>query len=391
MKVLVCMTCVVLTRGECNCIYELYDGKHSYLLNGNVVLGSILNNSIYVPNLQVKDNKSLVLKAKPEKDEVQAMLDKYRYKELEDNNEDSEFSLILNKYKVLGYNIVESFGIYYIFLDNNNTITILIPNKIVTIPLAMRNDTISQLGIKINSESNIKVIGGKGLLTADLMFQSCKINTLDLSKFDASNVYSTNYMFSNTDIKNLNLDNLNVQKVVDMSQMFSGAKISNLSIRNINTPNLVKADRMFHDLVSDRLSIDGLNTSKVKDFSDMFKNCEIHNLDNLRLDTRNASKMVGMFEEAKISGDLDLTSFNTSKVRNMKRMFKDCTARNINVSTFDTSSCNKFDEMFMGCNNLESLDLRNFTFNATASKHKIIYGCKTKIMYNKKLIRLNEC
>ena len=59
--------------------------------------------------------------------------------------------------------------------------------------------------------------------------------------------------------------------------------------------------------------------------------------------------------------DIDLSSFNTSKVTDMTWLFKGCKSlKSINVSNFDTSKVTKMGGMFAGCNLLTNLNLTNF-------------------------------
>ena len=58
---------------------------------------------------------------------------------------------------------------------------------------------------------------------------------------------------------------------------------------------------------------------------------------------------------------------NTSKVKTMEKMFKNCTSlTTIDLANLDTSSVTNFSEMFMGCTSLEALDLEGLDIeNAT--------------------------
>ena len=73
-----------------------------------------------------------------------------------------------------------------------------------------------------------------------------------------------------------------------------------------------------------------------------------------------AESMEGMFSGCNQLITLDVSSLETSRVRNMSRMFEDCPFKQLDLSHFDTSSVEDMHHMFDSCSNLTSLDLRNF-------------------------------
>ena len=60
---------------------------------------------------------------------------------------------------------------------------------------------------------------------------------------------------------------------------------------------------------------------------------------------------------------IDVSSFDTSNVKNMSRMFEGCGFESINVSNFNTSNVTDMGSMFSGCESLQTLDIRNFNKN----------------------------
>ena len=62
--------------------------------------------------------------------------------------------------------------------------------------------------------------------------------------------------------------------------------------------------------------------------------------------------------ECVVLTSIDLSSFKTSRVKNMACMFKGCvTLTYLDISNFDTSITNNFNSIFDGCTNLERLNL----------------------------------
>ena len=87
---------------------------------------------------------------------------------------------------------------------------------------------------------------------------------------------------------------------------------------------------------------------------------------------------MGMFAGCSSLTSLDLSSFNTSQVTDMRGLFDGCkNLTSLNVSNFNTSNVKHMDAMFRGCSRLTSLDLSNFnTSNVVSMSYRV------KVFYN---------
>ena len=99
-----------------------------------------------------------------------------------------------------------------------------------------------------------------------------------------------------------------------------------------------------------------------EDCSRMFARCSsIIDMDLTSFDTSNVTNMREMFSSCRNLKNLDLSSFNTKKVTNMSKMFEYCrNLENINLSSFDTSNVIDMEGMFYLCTNLINIDLSSF-------------------------------
>ena len=117
----------------------------------------------------------------------------------------------------------------------------------------------------------------------------------------------------------------------------------------------------FHHLK--RVDFSGFDTSRVTNMNNMFKGC--NNLETIKFGNNfcisNVIYMEGMFEDCYKLISLDLSMFDTVKVTNMNNMFKGC--NNLETikfgslfkSTFNTNN----DSMFVSCNNLNSVTMND--------------------------------
>ena len=111
-----------------------------------------------------------------------------------------------------------------------------------------------------------------------------------------------------------------------------------------------------------KVDLSSFDTSNVKDMSYMFQNCQnLKEIDMKGIITSNVETMEGMFQSCTILTSLDLSDFDTSSVKSMKQMFYSCSSLEyLNISSFETSEVKDMSSMFSSCLMLKFLDLTNF-------------------------------
>ena len=124
------------------------------------------------------------------------------------------------------------------------------------------------------------------------------------------------------------------------------------------------------------IDLSSFDTSRVTDMRFMFAN--MHNITTLNLSNFNTSKvtdMAYMFNGMHNLITLNLSSFDTSRVVDMSNMFYSMYAlTNLNLSNFNTSNVTNMGFMFFSMYSLTSLDLSSFdTFNV-ANMSYMFYG-----------------
>ena len=130
----------------------------------------------------------------------------------------------------------------------------------------------------------------------------------------------------------------------------------------------VDSNAMFHSLVNlISLDVSSFDTSKVKGMGNMFFGDEkLTSLDLSNFDTRSLTNMDKMFYGMSNLTSLNIGSFNTSKVTNMDSLFYGMVnIENINVSNFDTRSATNMNHMFSSMHKLKYLQLPA-TFNTSS-------------------------
>ena len=75
--------------------------------------------------------------------------------------------------------------------------------------------------------------------------------------------------------------------------------------------------------------------------------------------------------------DINLKEFDTSEIRSMGGMFRDCSSlQSLDLSNFDTTRVNRMSSMFQNCKSLRSLDLSNFNTSNVTSMSYMFYYCR---------------
>ena len=183
------------------------------------------------------------------------------------------------------------------------------------------------------------ITDGSGLFSVIDYSIRRKIVSVDLSKFDSSNLETTSGMFERcSSLSSIDFSNFDTSKVTDMQSMF-------FNCSSLQSIDLAKFD-----------------TSKVTNMQYMFFNCSsLQSIDLAKFDTLKVTNMDYMFQNCTSLKSIDLAKFDTSNVISMTMMFLNCSSLiTLNLSNFDTSKVTNMDYMFQNCTSLKFLDISNF-------------------------------
>ena len=214
-------------------------------------------------------------------------------------------------------------------------------------------------------------------------FSYCKsLTSLDVSKWNTSKVVDMNYVFSNCEkLTTLDVSKWDTSNVTNMRAMFSGCSgLTSLDISKWNTANVTDLSSLFtFDNKLASLDISKWNTGKVTNMGQMFNFClKLTSLDLSAWNTSKVTSMWAMFNSCTSLTTVKINNWDTSKVTNMKKMFSDCTNLTTIEGVLDLKSCNDYEDMFLSCNNITSIKVKNlptdidtFCRGARISKDKV--------------------
>ena len=278
------------------------------------------------------------------------------------NIEDSDMS----DYEIKAwYNTADQAVYYYtepnvVFLNENSEAMFRWFTKMETIDLSSFNTsevtTMNTMFYMMNSLKSIDVSGFNTSKVTDMnaMFDlTGVIEQLDVSNFDTSNVTDMKWMFFGLNkLKKLNLTNFDTSRVTNMYGMFDAmTDVSEIKFgTNFNTRNVTNMGRMFSRTSSiQQLDLSHFNTGNVTAMNDMFSLMTSLTQINFgaNFDTSNVTDMTGMFYQSTSLVNLDLSHFNTRKVKTMNSMFSQMSGLTIlDISNFETPSLEDAGSMF---------------------------------------------
>ncbi len=136
--------------------------------------------------------------------------------------------------------------------------------------------------------------------------------------------------------------------VKDLTEAFAYTSLETITFDNLNTSETTDMSFMFAEYQGTELDLSTFDTSKVINMSYMFSNTsvELPFKDWSNFVTTNVEDMSDMFDGYQ-GTSLDLSNFDTSKVTDMSSMFFDCNnLTSLNLSNFDTSKVTDMSSMF---------------------------------------------
>lgn len=240
------------------------------------------------------------------------------------------------------------------------------------IPITYWIDTTSKTLYYYSSANKIYLNEDSASLFSPFIFG----NELDLSGFDTSLVVDMSSIFAETliGIDSLDLSTFNTKNVKNMESMFASLSFGNVNGRtqNINlssfdTRNLENMNFMFADLAGLHvIDLTSFYTPSLKQMKGTFTNC--FSLKTLKIPNIITEKVVDMsmlFYGVK-PDPINLSRFDTSKVEDFSYLFYNSTiGEDSQMPAWDTSSARNMQSMFSG-SGFSVLDINSFdTSNVT--------------------------
>lgn len=180
------------------------------------------------------------------------------------------------------------------------------------------------------------------------------IKTMKINDVEVTPVSATTF---STTGENTYYVELNEPMTTSNGMFVNCERLTSLDLSKWDTSNVTNMSRMF-SYCYNLSSIDGISnwdTSKVTAMQEMFYNCyNLTSPDLSKWDTSNVANMYFMFYGCRSLTSLDsISNWDTSNVTNMSLMFGYCSSlTSLDLSKWDISNVSSMGGMFKGCNNL---------------------------------------
>lgn len=149
----------------------------------------------------------------------------------------------------------------------------------------------------------------------------------------------------------------------------------------INDKPIISTSLMFYKYSLSNVDLSSFDTSRVTNMYGMFESLNVDNLDLSTLNTKNVTNMAGMFWGCGAE-TLDISNFDTSNVTDMSELFRYAKAREvIGLDKLDTSNVTNMKYMF-SISKMEYINVSNFN----TSEVKTMYGMFTDSMASEIII-----
>lgn len=184
-------------------------------------------------------------------------------------------------------------------------------------------------------------------------------------------------------IEGIYMIELNIPDYIsDCSYMFYNCpNLTDVDLSNFELSPVTKMNDMFNYCTNlTHVTFPRKETKRLDNMAYMFNYCKnLKSIDFKNIDTENVTDMSGMFQNCEKLEELDLTKFCTPNVSSLNCMFNDCfNLKSIKFSNkFNNDKVLFMNYMFFGCENLEKLDLTNFSLNNSNIKEMecMFEGC----------------
>ena len=157
-------------------------------------------------------------------------------------------------------------------------------------------------------------------------------------------------------------------------------RLSNLerSVEVIGGSEVMSVQGMFEHTYFKSIDLTKFDTSRVKIMKYMFRNCICPDINLSKLNTYQVMDMIGAFKGCKTSS-LDLRSFKVPYVISTEQMFMDCECIYIDLSSFGENMIGFMADMFNGCK-AQSINLSGLYTGYAEDTKRMFRNCETDVL-----------
>lgn len=188
----------------------------------------------------------------------------------------------------------------------------------------------------------------KNLKSASSMFRG-RVKDIDLTNCKMDKLEDASSMFSFVEGKILGLETIGMRNLKKADHMFSQCRLDTIDLSKWENPEIVNAYAMFYNIktIVKLIDISSFKTNKLEDTSEMFEKSQIVVLKMPKFETDSLLNTSRMFYLTLVK-EIDMSYGKFNKVQRAKEMFHQCCARTININHMKMNKYLYNDAMFLG-------------------------------------------
>ena len=198
----------------------------------------------------------------------------------------------------------------------------------------------------------------------NVWFRGCSnLETVDVEGLDLSQCNGLWGTFMGcTSLRSIDVGTWDLSRVETISQLFNNCRtLSVIDVSDWNTGNIMSFSKAFEGCETVReLDVASWDMSKAKNIRYIFAKCKmLTSIDVGDWDVSNVGNFVGAFEFCASLVRIDVSKWDTSSAYNsFFKVFCDCTLlEELDLRSWDVSKVREFDNMFSRCNSIRTIDL----------------------------------
>ena len=191
--------------------------------------------------------------------------------------------------------------------------------------------------------------------------------------------------------KEINSENVEIfinEKKINFDFIYTSDEIGEIKVKFKFKKLLTNTSYLFYNCSSLKsIDLSSFKTTKIKNMISMFENCiSLESLDLVSFNTSNVENMSFMFRSCSSLKKINLSLFETDKVRDISYMFMDCSSLgSIDLSSFNTTKVKNMSHIFESCSLLTSIDISSFKTNESTNVWNMFEGCSSLRKENVKM------
>ena len=257
------------------------------------------------------------------------------------------------------------------------------PNDTIIIINGKNYDFEKYISVKENKPMKVEIQFTQNISTFKEMFKGCdKIKNITFKDVQTEDISDASSMFEGcTNLNLIQFDNMDSYKITNASKMFKGcSNLDKIEIKNFSTEKVKDMSQMFDGCSNfeNNTFVEGLSTKNAELMNEIFSGCsKITSLNLSKFETSKVKNMSGMFKDMNSLKELEINSFKTEKVEYMNEMFEKCSSiKKLNLSNFNTNKVVNMEKMFSSCSELEAIDLSSFDLKNCRNTNDMFFNTK---------------